>query len=67
VHPNEFATNGTGAIIGVGYEQNLPHRVIVSFVINYGFGQLNDVNNVLATVKNQHYNITEFMIGFTYH
>lgn len=67
MHPDEFATNGTGAIIGIGHEQKLSKRVGVSFEINYGFGRLNDVKNIVATVKNQHYDITEFMIGFTYH
>jgi hypothetical protein len=67
MHPDEFATNGTGAINGIGFEQKLSKIVGVSFVIKYGFGRLNDVKNVVATVKNQHYNITEFMFGFTYH
>lgn len=67
MHPDEYYAHGMGAKLGLGYEKNLFKRVEVSFVINYGFGRFKDVENVVASVKNQHYNITEFLIGFTYH
>jgi len=67
MHPDESYAHGMGAQLGLGYEKRLLNRVDVSFVINYGFGSFKDVKNVAATVRNQHYNITEFLIGFTYH
>jgi hypothetical protein len=66
-HMDEYNAKGSGIITGVGYERKLAGNVGISLMINYGFGQFNDVNYPGISVKNQHYDVTEFLIGFTYH
>lgn len=67
MHSDEFDAKGGGARIGLGYERRLYRRVSISLMMNHGFGRFKDVENVVASVKNQHYKVTEFVIGFTYH
>lgn len=67
MHPNEYHAKGTGLLTGLGYERRLAGNVGISLMINHGSGQFNDVNYPGISVKNQHYNITEFLIGITYH
>jgi hypothetical protein len=67
MHPGEFHAKGSGALLGIGYETRLFKRVAISLKIDYGFGGFKNVNNAVATVKNQQYNVTEFLIGITYH
>ncbi|HEY3390363.1 MAG TPA: hypothetical protein VGK38_12365 [Prolixibacteraceae bacterium] len=66
-HPNASNAHGTGGLLGIGYEKSIFRRTDLSFTVNYGFGRFKDVDNLAVSVKNQHYNITEFMIGITYH
>jgi hypothetical protein len=65
-HPEEFNANGTGALIGLGYEKNLNKRLKASLLINYGLGTFKDVQNVAGSVTNQHYNVLEFLLGITW-
>jgi len=66
MHIDEFDAKGLGARFGVGYERRLYRKINVSLMMNYGFGRFNDVKNVIASIDNQHYRITEFVIGFVY-
>jgi hypothetical protein len=66
-HPGEYDANGSGFLTGIGYERSVTRNFGISLMINYGFGQFNDVNYPGVSVKNQHYDATEFLIGFTYH
>jgi len=66
MHMDEFDAKGGGARIGVGYERRLYRRMSVSLMMNYGFGRFKDVENTAASIKNQQYEVTEFLIGITY-
>jgi len=66
MHIDEFDAKGGGARIGVGYERRLYRRMSLSLMMNYGFGRFKDVENTAASIKNQHYEVTEFLIGITY-
>ena len=67
MHPEEDYAKGKGALVGLGYEKSVTGTFGISLILNYGFGQFNDVNYTGVSVKNQHYDVTEFLIGFTYH
>jgi hypothetical protein len=67
MHPADYDAEGTGMLTGLGYETRLLGNMGISLMINYGFGQFKDVKLPVASVTNQHYDITEFIIGFTYH
>lgn len=67
MHPDEFNANGTGAFVGLGYEKKLIGRFSVTLMLHHGIGRFKDVKNVVASVNNQHYAITEFLIGINYH
>jgi len=66
-HPDEFNAHGSGGLFGLGYEKDLTKHLGVSFVVNYGFGRFKDVENVVAAVKNQHYDVVEFLVAIVYH
>ncbi len=66
-HPNEFNAHGSGGLFGLGYEKDLAKHLGVSFIVNYGFGRFKDVENVAAAVKNQHYDVIEFLVAIAYH
>ena len=66
-HPEEFNAKGSGIITGLEYERILTGNFGISLMVNYGFGQFKNVNYPGISVKNQHYSITEFLIGITYH
>ncbi|MDH5250444.1 MAG: hypothetical protein OEW40_15710 [Cyclobacteriaceae bacterium] len=66
-HPDEFNAHGSGGLFGLGYEKDLSKRLAASFVVNYGFGRFKDVENVAAVVKNQHYDVIEFLVAIVYH
>lgn len=67
MHPDEYRANGSGILAGLGYEKGLAWNIGISLMINYGFGSFNDVIYPGISVKNQHYDVTEFLIGITYH
>ncbi len=67
MHPGAYNAQGTGFLSGLGYERRLFGKMGISLMINYGFGSFNDLNYTGISVNNQHYGITEFIIGFTWH
>ena len=66
-HPGEYYAKGIGFLAGLGYEKRLIGNIGISLMVNYGYGKFNDLNYTGISIKNQHYNITEFLFGFSYH
>ena len=67
MHPGEYNASGTGILAGLGYERRMLGNIGISLMANYGSGRFNDLIYTGISIKNQHYNITEFLLGFTYH
>jgi hypothetical protein len=67
IHQADYDAEGSGMLTGLGYETRLLGNMGISLMINYGFGQFKDVNLPGSSVTTQHYDITEFLIGFTFH
>lgn len=66
-HPDGSNANGRGALLGFGYKMDLTKRLELFFIVNYGFGRFNDVNNLAAHAYNQHYDVIGFLLGASFH
>lgn len=62
-HPNALNAKGSGGLVGLGYEKDVFRRCGLSVIMNYGFGQFTDD----LLVRNLHFDVLEFRVGFTYH
>ncbi len=67
MHPGAYNAQGTGLLAGLGYERRLLGKMGISLMVNYGIGSFNDLKYTGISMKNQHYEITEFLIGLTWH
>lgn len=63
VHPTARNAKGVGGFVGFGFEKDFFRRGGCSIEINYSLGHFDNSE----TAWNQHYNILEFVVGFTYH
>lgn len=57
---------GSSQKIGLGYEYTLAEHLRLSLLGNYGFGKFKDVNDVMITVHDQHFDSWDITLCITY-
>ena len=63
--PTEHGSSGRGAIVGVGYDVPISKRWALTPIVNYNWGQLDDVPVVVPPIFDREYRAVDLMIGIT--
>jgi hypothetical protein len=63
--PYAFDTSGRGATVGLGYDIRISRRWAISPVINYSWGELDDVTRAEPPILGRDYSAFDVMVAFT--